>query len=135
VNVERAMSAEGRFGGHFVMGHVDAIGTIVDMRKAGDSVRISVEIPADIARYIVKKGSVAIDGISLTVNDQRNNIFTVNVIPFTASKTTLGEKNPRDKVNIETDIVGKYIESFLTKDKKRGVDLDFLYEHGYLKGD
>jgi len=98
-------------------------------------VRISVEIPADIARYIVKKGSVAIDGISLTVNDQRNNIFTVNVIPFTASKTTLGEKNPRDKVNIETDIVGKYIESFLTKDKKRGVDLDFLYEHGYLKGD
>lgn len=135
VNVERAMSADGRFGGHFVMGHVDAIGTIVDMRKAGDSVRISVEIPADIARYIVKKGSVAIDGISLTVNDQRNNIFTVNVIPFTVSKTTLGEKNPRDKVNIETDIVGKYIESFLTKDKKRGVDLDFLYEHGYLKGD
>lgn len=135
VNVERAMSADGRFGGHFVMGHVDAIGTIVDMRKAGDSVRISVEIPADIARYIVKKGSVAIDGISLTVNDQRNNIFTVNVIPFTVSKTTLGEKNPRDKVNIETDIVGKYIESFLTKGKQRGVDLDFLYEHGYLKGD
>lgn len=135
VNVERAMSADGRFGGHFVMGHVDAIGTIVDMRRAGDSARISVEIPADIARYIVKKGSVGIDGISLTVNDQRNNIFTVNVIPFTVSKTTLGEKNPRDKVNIETDIVGKYIESFLTKGKQRGVDLDFLYEHGYLKGD
>ncbi|OPY80163.1 MAG: Riboflavin synthase [Syntrophorhabdus sp. PtaU1.Bin153] len=135
VNVERAMSPDGRFGGHFVMGHVDAVGTIVDMREAGDSVRISVEIPPDIARYIVKKGSVAMDGISLTVNDQRNNIFVVNVIPFTVSKTTLGDKNPKDKVNIETDIVGKYIESFLMKDKKKGVDLDFLYEHGYLKGD
>jgi riboflavin synthase len=135
VNVERAMSPDGRFGGHFVMGHIDAVGTIVDMRKAGDSVKISVEIPPDIARYIVKKGSVAIDGISLTVNDQRNNIFIVNVIPFTVSKTTLGDKSPKDKVNIETDIVGKYIESFLMKDKKKGVDLDFLYEHGYLKGD
>ncbi|NLW35235.1 MAG: riboflavin synthase [Syntrophorhabdus aromaticivorans] len=135
VNVERAMSPDGRFGGHFVMGHVDAIGIIVDMRKAGDSVRISIEIPPDISRYIVKKGSVAIDGISLTVNDQKNNIFTVNVIPFTVSKTTLGEKNPRDKVNIETDIVGKYIESFLAKGENKGVDLDFLYEHGYIKGD
>jgi riboflavin synthase len=135
VNIERAMGADGRFGGHFVMGHVDGIGTITDMTKAGDSVRLSVEIPIDITRYIVKKGSVAIDGISLTVNEQRNNIFTVNIIPFTASTTTIGEKNPKDKVNIETDIVGKYIESFITKDKNKGVDLDFLYKHGYVRGD
>ena len=135
VNIERAMGADGRFGGHFVMGHVDCVGTIADIKKAGDSVRFSIEIPLDFTRYIVKKGSVAIDGISLTVNEQRHNIFTVNIIPFTTSKTTLGEKNPKDKVNIETDIVGKYIESFLLKDKNKGVDLDFLYKHGYVRGD
>jgi riboflavin synthase len=135
VNIERAMGADGRFGGHFVMGHVDSVGTIVDIKKSGDSVRFSVEIPLDITRYIVKKGSIAIDGISLTVNEQRHNIFTVNIIPFTVSKTTLGEKNPKDKVNIETDIVGKYIESFLIKNKSKGVDLDFLYKHGYVRGD
>jgi len=135
VNIERAMGSDGRFGGHFVMGHVDSVGTIVDMKKAGDSVRLSVQVPLDITRYIVKKGSVAIDGISLTVNEQRHNIFTVNIIPFTVSKTTIGEKNPKDTVNIETDIVGKYIESFLTKDKSKGVDLDFLYKYGYVRGD
>lgn len=135
VNIERAMGADGRFGGHFVMGHVDSVGTIVDIQKSGDSVRLSVEVPVDITRYIVKKGSVAIDGISLTVNEQRNNIFTVNIIPFTASKSTIGEKNPKDKVNIETDIIGKYIESFLIKDKSKGVDLDFLYKYGYVRGD
>ncbi len=135
VNIERAMGADGRFGGHFVMGHVDCVGTILDKKKAGDSVRLSVEIPLDFTRYIVKKGSVAIDGISLTVNEQRHNIFTVNIIPFTTSKSTLGEKNPKDKVNIETDIVGKYIESFLINDKNKGVDLDFLYKHGYVRGD
>lgn len=135
VNIERAMSTDGRFGGHFVMGHVDCVGTITDMKRAGDSTRLTVEIPADITRYIVKKGSVAIDGISLTVNEQRNNIFTVNIIPFTVSKTTLGEKNPKDNVNIETDIIGKYIERFLVRNNNKGVDLDFLYRHGYVKGD
>jgi riboflavin synthase len=135
VNIERAMGANGRFGGHFVMGHVDCVGTIVEMKKAGDSTRLSLEVPVDISRYIVKKGSIAIDGISLTVNEQRHNIFTVNIIPFTVSKTTIGEKNPKDKVNIETDIVGKYIESFVIRDKNKGVDLDFLYKHGYVRGD
>lgn len=135
VNIERAMAAHGRFGGHFVMGHVDGIGTIVDIRKTGESWAVIVEVPVDITRYIVKKGSVAIDGISLTVNEQRDKIFAVNIIPFTASKTTIGEKSPRDKVNIETDIVGKYVESFMAKDKQKGVDLDFLYAHGYIKGD
>ncbi len=91
------------------MGHVDCIGTIVDIKKAGDSIRFSVEVPLDFTRYIVKKGSVAVDGISLTVNEQRDKIFTVNIIPFTAFKTTIGEKSPGDKVNIETDIIGKYV--------------------------
>lgn len=135
VNIERAMGAHGRFGGHFVMGHVDGIGTIVDMRKAGESWAVTVEVPLDITRYIVKKGSVAIDGISLTVNEQRDKIFTVNIIPFTALKTTIGQKSPGDKVNIETDIIGKYVESFVTKNRQGGVDLDFLYAHGYIRGD
>lgn len=135
VNVERAMGAQGRFGGHFVMGHVDGIGTIADMKKAGESWAVTVEVPLDITRYIVKKGSVAVDGISLTVNEQRDKIFTVNIIPFTALKTTIGEKSPGDKVNIETDIIGKYVESFVLKDTHKGVDLEFLYAHGYIRGD
>jgi riboflavin synthase len=134
VNVERALSADGRLGGHIVMGHVDGIGTIVDKKRAGDSVMLAVEVPSEISRYIVQKGSVAIDGISLTVNEQRDSIFTVNIIPYTASQTTLGGKNLRDKVNIETDIIGKYVESFVEKRGQRGIDLDFLYAHGYVRG-
>jgi riboflavin synthase len=135
VNIERAMKSDGRFGGHIVMGHVDGIGTIVGMKKEGDSIRLEIEIPSNISRYIVKKGSVAVDGISLTVNDQRDTIFVVNIIPYTTSRTTIGAKNMRDKVNIETDIVGKYVESFMSKAKGKGIDLNFLYEHGYVKGE
>ncbi|OPY73952.1 MAG: Riboflavin synthase [Syntrophorhabdus sp. PtaU1.Bin058] len=135
VNIERAMGAGGRFGGHFVTGHVDAMGTITDIKRAGDSTQFSIEIPADMTRYIVQKGSVAVDGISLTVNEQHDNTFTVNIIPHTASRTTLGEKNLRDRVNIETDIIGKYVESFLVRDKQKGIDMDFLSDHGYVKGD
>jgi riboflavin synthase len=135
VNIERATASDGRFGGHFVMGHVDGIGTIKNISKAGDSIKIEVEIPSDLSRYIVKKGSIAINGISLTVNEQRGNIFSVNVIPFTASKTTIGEKNMSDKVNIETDIIGKYIESFMEKFSKKGITMNFLHEQGFIKGE
>ena len=135
VNIERAISAGGRFGGHFVMGHIDGMGTIVDMKKEGDSIKLGVEIPGDASQYLVKKGSVAIDGISLTVNEQHVNIINVNIIPYTASKTTIGDKRLRDKVNIEADIIGKYIKSFINKDQRRGVDMNFLYEHGFAKGD
>ena len=135
VNLERAMSADGRFGGHLVTGHVDGVGTIVEKRKEGDSVRLVIEVSPSLARYIVGKGSIAIDGISLTVNEQRDNIFTVNIIPYTVSRTTIGEKNLRDAINIETDIIGKYVESFLTKDKSKSMDMDFLYRHGYIKGE
>lgn len=135
VNLERAMSAENRFGGHLVTGHIDGVGSIVEKRKEGDSTRLVIEIPPSLARYIVGKGSIAIDGISLTVNEQRDNIFTVNIIPYTVSRTTIGEKNLRDAINIETDIIGKYVESFLTKDKSKSIDKDFLYRHGYIKGE
>jgi riboflavin synthase len=135
VNLERAISAESRFGGHLVTGHIDGVGAIVGIEKEGDSTRLIVEVPADLVRYIVRKGSIAIDGISLTVNEQRDNTFTVNIIPYTASRTTISEKNLRDTINIETDIIGKYVESFLTKDKGKGLDMDFLYRHGYIKGE
>ncbi len=135
VNLERAMSADGRFGGHLVTGHIDGIGVIVDIRKEGDSTRLTVEVPPALAGYIVRKGSIAIDGISLTVNEQRDNTFTVNIIPYTVSQTTIADKNLRDSINIETDIIGKYVENFLAKDKGKGIDKDFLYRHGYIRGE
>lgn len=135
VNLERAMVADGRFGGHFVTGHIDGIGTIVEKKKEGDSTKFVIEIPLLLSRFIVTKGSVAIDGVSLTVNEQHDNIFSVNIIPYTISRTTIGEKNLRDLVNIETDIIGKYVESFLKKDKNKGIDMDFLYRHGFVKGE
>ena len=134
VNLERAMRADSRLGGHIVMGHVDGIGRIVAVGPEGDSLKVEVETPAEISRYIVKKGSVAVDGISLTVNDQRDNRFTLNVIPYSAAKTTLGSKNLGDQVNVETDILGRYVEKFVTPGEKNGSDLDFLYRYGYIKG-
>jgi riboflavin synthase len=134
VNLERAMRVDSRFGGHMVLGHVDGIGKIAAIGAAGDSMRIEIEVPRELARYIVKKGSVAIDGISLTVNDQRDNRFTLNVIPHSFAKTTIGSKNPGDQVNVEIDIIGRYVERFVKGEAKTGLDLDFLYEYGYIKG-
>lgn len=135
VNIERAMKADGRFGGHIVMGHVDCVGVIRERKDSGDSRQYTMEVPREISRYIVRKGSVTIDGISLTVNNCRDNTFTVNIIPFTYIQTTIAEKSVGDTVNIETDIIGKYVESFLSRKEKIGADLDFLYKYGYLKGD
>jgi len=134
VNLERAMRADSRFGGHMVMGHVDAIGRVAEVGRSGDSIRITIEIPREIAPYVVRKGSVAIDGISLTVNDQHDNRFTLNVIPFSSSNTTIGSKNLGDKVNVETDIVARYVEKFVKAGERQGFNPDFLYEHGYIKG-
>jgi riboflavin synthase len=135
LNLERAMSAENRFGGHLVTGHIDGVGSIIEKKKEGDSTQLIIEVSPLLSRYIVGKGSIAIDGISLTVNEQRDNIFSVNIIPYTVSRTTIGEKNLRDAINIETDIIGKYVESFITKNKSNSIDMDFLYRHGYIKGE
>ena len=134
VNLERAMRADGRFGGHIVMGHVDGVGVIKDVKKEGDSLRLEIETNPDISRYVVRKGSITLDGVSLTVNERRDNLFTVNIIPHTAAKTTIGLKKALDKMNIETDVIGKYIDSLIARDKGQGMDLRFLYEHGYVKG-
>ncbi len=133
VNLERALRADGRFHGHIVTGHVECVGIVQGRRSSGDSIVLEIIVPYEVTRYIVKKGSIAVDGISLTVNDQSDNRFTVNIVPYTASRTTIGSKRVGDKVNIETDILGKYLEKMLQKEKK-GIDYDFLFKYGYIKG-
>lgn len=113
VNLERAMPANGRFGGHIVAGHVDGIGRICDIRRDDTAVWYTITASADILRYIVEKGSITIDGISLTVADVTPDSFSVSTIPHTVSHTNLSKRHKGDTVNLETDIVGKYIEKLL----------------------
>jgi riboflavin synthase len=135
VNLEKALRPTDFLGGHLVLGHVDAVGRIIEKTDRGTSIVFGFEIPGELARYVVEKGSVAVDGISLTVNRCENNRFYVNVIPHTAGQTTLGFRKVADAVNIETDILGKYIEKLLPGGKGgRGIDLAFLAEHGFGKG-
>ena len=134
VNLERAMKADSRFGGHMVMGHVDGIGRVARVSPEGDSLRFEIEVDRDIASYIVKKGSIAIDGISLTVNDRSDNRFVLNIIPYSSLRTTIGSKIAGDQVNVEVDIIGRYVERFTHASEKSGTDLDFLYKYGYIKG-
>ncbi len=143
VNLERAMAANGRFGGHIVSGHIDGVGVISSFEKEDNAVWVEIETPAKILRYIVEKGSITIDGISLTVAKLTDSSFAVSVIPHTGEETTLLNKKPGDIVNLENDIVGKYVErlmSFKTddKDNKReernnsgSITMDFLNENGF----
>jgi len=129
VNLERAMPADGRFGGHIVSGHIDGVGKICSITK--DDIAIWYKISADkaIMRYVVAKGSIAIDGISLTVAAVERNDFAVSIIPHTLSQTTLKNKRIGDTVNLENDIIGKYIEKFLST--PRGITKDFLLQNGF----
>ena len=129
VNLERAMRADGRFGGHIVSGHIDGTGRIVKKERDDNAVRITVFAPEKIMKYVVEKGSVTIDGISLTVAGESENHFTVSVIPHTGKATILLEKNAGDNVNLETDIVGKYIERFMSfKQKDDNTNSNITYE-------
>jgi riboflavin synthase len=109
VNLERPLRLGEELGGHMVSGHVDGVGRIADMRPDGDSRRFTVEVPSELAPLIVVKGSVALDGISLTVNEVNGSRFGINIIPHTLTHTTLGGKSPGDRVNIEVDIIGRYV--------------------------
>lgn len=132
VNLERAMSAQGRFGGHIVSGHIDGTGKITAIKKDGIAVWFTVSAGNEILKGIVMKGSVAIDGISLTVADVDGSFFKVSIIPHTQSVTTLLDKKIGDIVNIETDIIGKYVERLLnSKSDKKAFDMDFLIENGF----
>lgn len=133
VNLERAMAADGRFGGHIVMGHIDGIGKVSRVIKDDNSVLLSIEAPPALMRYIVEKGSIAIDGISLTVAEVWESGFTVSVIPHTASETTIGWMVAGTAVNLEADIIGKYAEKFLMPEKRsrKGITAEMLSEYGF----
>lgn len=131
VNLERALRLSDRLGGHIVTGHVDAVGKVKDKRQEGEYTFYTFEAPVEILRYIVKKGSVAIDGISLTVNGLDGRSFSVAIIPHTLTATNLGGKGKGDTVNIEIDIIGKYVEKFVgNADNKKGLG-ELLREKGF----
>lgn len=137
VNLERAMAAGGRFGGHIVSGHVDGTGVIREIRRDDNAVWFTVSAPGNIMKYIVEKGSVAIDGISLTVAAVRDGSFDVSVIPHTLGLTVLGDRCRGDVVNLENDIIGKYVEKLMNyspgspEDNKDGITEEMLIKYGF----
>lgn len=141
VNMERALRLADRLGGHLVSGHVDCIAAVSSRKSLGDYTLISFSLPNEHSRYIVEKGSIAVDGISLTVNTCSSGEFSVSVIPHTLKMTTLGTLQVGEYVNIEVDIIGKYVEKLLLpgvgsnagKREGHGIDAAFLSEHGFYR--
>lgn len=132
VNLERALQANGRLGGHIVSGHVDGVGVIIKKYFDDKAIRMSFSTTPDILDFIIKKGSVTIDGISLTVTDLDATSFSVSIIEHTQGETTLTKKNIGDTVNIENDVVGKYVKKFIMPENKiNGISLDFLENNGF----
>ena len=136
VNLERAMSAEGRFGGHIVSGHIDGTGTIGKLRRDDNAIWYTVNAGEGIMKYVVEKGSIAIDSISLTVATVTDTAFQVSVIPHTAAETILGQKATGDMVNLENDIIGKYVEKLMQYGKQQSepenrITMDFLAKAGF----
>lgn len=131
VNLERALQLSARIGGHLVSGHVDAVGRIRSKREEGNGWRIFIDAPESILRYVIRKGSIAVDGISLTVADTDSTGFSVAMIPHTAKLTTLGYKTAGDSVNLEVDIIGKYVERLLSGRVENGVSLELLKKSGF----
>lgn len=136
VNLERALKLNDRLGGHLVSGHIDGTGTISNLLREDNAVWVTIKTKPEITRYILHKGSVALDGISLTVAESKQNTFKVSVIPHTGMETTLLSKQHGDTVNIECDQVGKYIEKFLlNKDnetQQSSINMEFLKDNGFL---
>ena len=132
VDLERAMSSQGRFGGHIVSGHIDGTGKIRDIRKDGNAIWFEIEAEEKLLDFIVEKGSIAIDGISLTVAAVSNKSFQVSVIPHTLQETVLGVRKRGDIVNLENDVVGKYIKKFLEKPQQsKGLTREMLLVNGF----
>lgn len=132
VNLERAMPANGRFGGHIVSGHIDGTGMVSNIRRDDNAVWYTIKTPLPILRYIIEKGSIAIDGISLTVARVYKDSFSVSIIPHTASLTTLSSRRVRDLVNLENDCVGKYVERLMGKESQNNnITAGFLAKHGF----
>ncbi len=135
VNLERALKLTDRLGGHLVQGHVDAVGSIVKREPFDIAIILRIKAPAEVLKYTVAKGSIAIDGVSLTVVEVGRDFLTVSLIPHTAHLTVLGSKQPGDEVNLESDIIGRYVERLLTgaqQTEKSSMSMDFLSQHGFL---
>jgi len=135
VNLERALTPESRLGGHIVSGHVDGMGTVVERYEEGRSWRFLIEAPAELARYVAHKGSICIDGTSLTVNSVNGARFDLNIIPQTMAETVIGGYQVGTQVNLEVDVIARYLERLLLGDKAAkpsGLSLDTLAENGYL---
>lgn len=139
MNLERALRLSDRLDGHLVSGHIDGVGTIENKKTIGNAVTVSFNVPESLSRYMILKGSVAVDGISLTVNECSEGKFEVSIIPHTAALTTIGFKTPGDRVNIETDMIGKYVERLLGANShftksgiSKGLDMQFLARSGFL---
>jgi riboflavin synthase len=135
VNMERALRLSDRLGGHIVSGHVDGVGKLLAKEKREGSWFLRVGIAEGLSRYMINKGSVAVDGISLTINDCQTTYFEVNIIPQTVKETTLLKKKVGDRVNIEADVLGKYVERFFTRGGNAkgtsGIDRNLLRKHGF----
>jgi riboflavin synthase len=142
VNLERALRLSDRVDGHLVSGHVDGIGALVGRKTLANAIVITIKVPEELARYLIEKGSVAVDGISLTINRCDNTSFDVSIIPHTAALTTIGLKKVGDAVNIETDMIGKYVERFVSNKAAAGrkrieasdgtIDTAFLAKSGFI---
>ena len=132
VNLERAMKADGRFGGHIVSGHIDGRGKFIESKRINEFYELRFELPKELSKYVIKKGSITINGISLTIAETGDNNIKVAIIPHTYENTNLKYLKRGDFVNIEVDMVAKYIEKFLSSsDNKSGISLEFLQEHGF----
>ena len=137
VNLERAMAANGRFGGHIVAGHVDGVGTVLQTRKDDNAIWYTIGASPEVLRYVVEKGSITIDGISLTVAKVTDTDFSISAIPHTVAVTVLQDRKPGDTVNLETDIIGKYVEKLLipqaqpTQKPTSNITREFLSRYGF----
>ncbi|MDJ0870393.1 MAG: riboflavin synthase [Gammaproteobacteria bacterium] len=138
VNLEKALTPSTRLGGHLVSGHVDGVGTVLRRRDDGRSVQFRIQAPDDLARYIAEKGSICLDGISLTVNGVQGAVFDLNIVPHTLSETTMGEFEPGRQVNLEVDIIARHLERLLlgeqAADSDSTISMEFLAKHGFVKG-
>lgn len=137
VNLERALRLSDRLGGHLVQGHVDGIGTIIERKRFDIAIVYRIKAPAEVLKYTVAKGSIAIDGVSLTVVEVGSDFLSVALIPHTANLTVLGSKQPGESVNLESDIIGRYVEKLLQSSSPQPINsnnlgMDFLSEHGFL---
>jgi len=137
VNLEKAMQVSSRFGGHIVSGHVDGVGEVSRIIQHSDYVEIWIDAPDDLAKYIAHKGSITVDGVSLTVNKVNGSEFMLWIIPHTLQETVLGTYKTGTRVNLEVDVIARYLERLMLGDKaaskKNDISLEFLAEHGYLK--